>query len=298
VNGATLVVYTTPALRDLLEKDVGPKFTQRTGTPLSFVYVPAGQQYNRLRLSPGHEEADVLLHASPLYLVEGAHHGLLRSYALGDAAPRPPYAENASGGDVAWAAFAWSPLVEVFNPRLGAPPDLATSTLPFGFAHPLLSNNGVYTVLLFEATDPAAGARALQHTRVQPVNARANIGGVTDGSFDVTVGYEAVALFYQDQGAKVGLALPLVDNRTYVAPVLFTAGIVAGDTHPQAEALVRFLFGPDVQRDLAKYHFRSPFTDATSDAHALDLAHGQRLDFDWTRAEDIDARLPGYVVTS
>jgi ABC-type molybdate transport system substrate-binding protein len=291
-------VYTTPALRDLLEKEVGPRFTRETGTPLSFVYVPAGQQYNRLRLSPGHEEASVLLHASPLYLVKGTHDHVLRTFALGDLTPPAPYADPAGGGQVRWAAFAWSPLVEVYKPGLAAPPDLANSTLPFGFAHPLLSNNGVYTVLLFQRTDPAAGQLALAHTRVQPVNSRANIGGVADGSFDLTVGYEAVTLFYQDQGAKVAASLPLVQNRTYVAPVLFAAGIVAGDAHPEAEALVRFLFEPEVQGKLAKYHFRSTLTNATADPRAMDLSHAQRLDFDWSQAEAIEAELPDYVVTS
>ena len=34
------------------------------------------------------------------------------------------------------------------------PVDLATDDGKFGFAHPLLSNNGIYNVLFFETVDP------------------------------------------------------------------------------------------------------------------------------------------------
>src|SRR5437660_1542424 len=81
--------------------------------------------------------------------------------------------------------------------------DLPFINPSFGFPHPLPSNNGVYAVLFSETVSAAAGARALAHTVVQPVNARSNILGVADRAFDVTLGYEGVTLFYLNQGAHV-----------------------------------------------------------------------------------------------
>src|SRR6266581_6970843 len=75
VQQGTLVVYTTPALRDLLESLVVPRFHAATGTDVTLVYVSAGEEYNRLRMSGGHPEADLFLHASPLYLEKGFQAG-------------------------------------------------------------------------------------------------------------------------------------------------------------------------------------------------------------------------------
>src|SRR5437870_8697086 len=64
----TLVLYATPALRDLLEGFVVPHFRADFSVDITIVYVSAGEQYNRLRISGAHPEADVFLHASPLFL--------------------------------------------------------------------------------------------------------------------------------------------------------------------------------------------------------------------------------------
>src|SRR5207245_9160627 len=64
VQQGTLVVYTTPALRDLLESLVVPRFHAATGTDVTLVYVSAGEEYNRRRMSGGHQEAGRLIHAS------------------------------------------------------------------------------------------------------------------------------------------------------------------------------------------------------------------------------------------
>src|ERR1051325_8697233 len=71
----TLVVYTTPALKDLLEGDILPRFERETGRDVEPVYVAAGEQYNRLRMDGDRPEADVFLHASPLYIEEGYKDG-------------------------------------------------------------------------------------------------------------------------------------------------------------------------------------------------------------------------------
>src|SRR5205809_1386481 len=204
----TLVVYTTPALRDFLEGFVVPHFRANFSVDITPVYVSAGEQYNRLRISGGHPEADVFLHASPLFLEKGFAGGYFLPFTVsGDSRIPPTFkGSNVTGGH-AWYAFAWSPLVEVYDPAFGAPPDLASINTAFGFPHPLLSNNGIYAVLFFENVSAAAGLRALAHTVVQPVNARANILGVAEGDFAVTLGYEAVTLFYVKQGARVNFPL-------------------------------------------------------------------------------------------
>src|SRR3989442_14637388 len=75
VQQGTLVVYTPPALRDLLESLVVPRFHAATGTDVTLVYVSAGQEYNRLRMSGGHPAADLLLDAYPHFLVNGIAEG-------------------------------------------------------------------------------------------------------------------------------------------------------------------------------------------------------------------------------
>src|SRR6058998_933596 len=208
VQQGTLIVYTTPALRDILESLIVPRFRNATGVDVTLVYVSAGEEYNRLRMSGGHPEADVFLHASPLFLEKGYAAGYFLPFQIANVSVPPDFASrNVTGGHV-WYAFAWSPLAEVYDPALGAPPDLAFINRTFGFPHPLLSNNGIYAVLFFENVSAAAGARALAHTVVQPANARANILGIVDGAFDITLGYEGVTLFYLKQGARVAFDPP------------------------------------------------------------------------------------------
>jgi len=309
----SVVVYTTAALRDVLEKDIVPRFENATGYQVSLVYVPAGQQYNRLQMSRGHQEADVFLHASPLFLEKGAAAGFFRPFraandaGIPDALKSSDSAGNGTAANHTWYAFAWSPVVEVYNPRLGSAPDLANLTASFGFPHPQLSNNGVYAVLLFENVSSAAGQRALAHTRVQPTNARTNIGGVADGSFDVTLGYEAVVQTFMDQGANLAYALPLIDGQHVTTRVLCSAALVAPGK-PGGEALLRFLFQPATQERLAKYHFR-PVVGAeggaggsggsgggNATAPGVDLAGVRIVDFDWTQWEQLDASLERYVI--
>src|SRR5256884_2818652 len=160
VQQGTLVVYTTPALRDLLESLVVPRFHAATGTDVTLVYVSAGEEYNRLRMSGGHPEADLFLHASPLYLEKGFDAGYFLPFQIARNASVPPnFASRSVAGGHLWYAFAWSPLVEVYDPQLSPTPDLATFDTTFGFPHPLLSNNGIYAVLFFENV-----SRSEEHT--------------------------------------------------------------------------------------------------------------------------------------
>lgn len=295
----TVVVYTTPALRDVVEEDVAPRFQEETGYEVKPVYLAAGQQYNRLRMSRGHQEAHVFLHASPLFLEKGARDGFFAPYHVRqDPAIADGFKGAAAPGGRVWYAFAWSPLVEVYAPTLPGPPDLADSTLPFGFPHPSLSNNGVYAALFFEEVSPEAGAQAVRVTRVQPVNARTNIAGVADRSFQVTLGYEAVTLFYRDQGAEVAYDLPVVAGERVTTPVLCSVGIVEGTTHPGAEQLVRFLFTNETQSRLGKYHFRPVTSGTATAAGLLDTAQARTLHYDWDRWAELEEALPKYLVSS
>src|SRR3989475_10382488 len=114
--------------------------------------------------------------------------------------------------------------------------------MTFGFPHPLLSNNGIYAVLFYENVSVAAGLRALAHTVVQPANARANILGVAEGDFAVTLGYEGVTLFYAKQGARVTFGLPILGGQDYVTPVIFSAGLVKGHPKPPPSDLIDLFF--------------------------------------------------------
>lgn len=294
----TIVVYTTPALRDLLEKDIVPRFQRESGHDVALVYVPAGQQYNRLRMSGGHPEADVLLHASPLYLEKGFDGGHIEPVALPDdgLVPRSLKSRPVDGTHY-WRAFAWSPLVEVFGSAIDRAPDLATSALVFGFPHPVLSNNGIYAVLFFEEASPVAGARALAHTRVQPVNARANISGVADGSFSVTMGYEAVVRYFQAQGAEIEYELPLLDGQRVTTSVVFSAGLVRGRRHAGADALVQFLFTAVSQGNLARFHLRGIRQGgAAPDLLDLEANPHRMIDYDWSQWRRLEEVLPRYEV--
>lgn len=293
----TLVVYTTPALKDVLEKDVFPRYHAATGERVEPVYVAAGEQYNRLRLSGAYPEADVFLHASPLYIEKGYEEGYFEAFDVPEAATwNDTFRGRAVPGGHVWYAFGWSPLVEVYSPALGAPPDLATSDVRYGLADPLLSNNGIYTALYFERLDPRAGDRAIAHTTQQPVTAASNIAGITDGSFDVTLGYEGVALLYEGKGARIGHALPILEGQTSVLPVVMSVGLVKPHTHPDALRFIRFLFSNETQAGLGKNFLRPVQPGAADPEAALDLAGARPIDHDWARWRDLESALPKYVV--
>src|SRR2546428_8894648 len=160
VQQGTLVVYTPPALRDLLEALAVPRFKAATGTDVPLVYVSAGEEYNRLRMSGGHPEADLFLHASPLYLEKGFDAGYFLPFQIARSASVPPnfISRSVAGGHL-WYAFAWSPLAAGYGPPLSPTPGLATLDTTFGFPHPLLSNNGIYSLLFFSNVSAPTRAR-------------------------------------------------------------------------------------------------------------------------------------------
>jgi ABC-type Fe3+ transport system substrate-binding protein len=184
----------------------------------------------------------------------------------------------------------------VYSPRLAQAPDLATAEAKYGLAHPLLSNNGIYNVLFFETLDPAAGKHALERTSIQPVNARATIGGIVDGSFDLTLGYEAVTLLYQSKGAQVKTDLPNLHGNRTVLPVLLSAAVVKHHHHPDAERFVRFLFTNETQSGLAKSFFRPVAPDQPDPQGEINAAGVPPLAFDWSRWAELEAKLPDYEV--
>ena len=250
-----------------------------------------------LRLSGSSPEADVFLHASPLYLEKGYADGHFVPFSIPDAErANASYRSREVDGGRIWYAFAWSPLLEVYAPRLGAAPDLATVEAKFGLAHPLLSNNGVYNVLFYETVDPAAGAHALARTQVQPVDSRSSINGIAEGSFDVTLGYEAVTLLYQAKGAKVATALPDLHGEKHLVPVLFSAGLVKDHHNPDAERFLRFLFTNETQSRLGKSYLRPVMDGQPAPKGAVDVAGLAPLAFDWSRWQDLESKLPDYEV--
>ncbi len=297
VQQRTLVVYTTPALQSLLESLVVPRFRAETGVDVTLVYVSAGEQYTRLRMSGGHPEADLFLHASPLFLEKGSSDGLLLPFQITRNASVPPNFQRAP----VWYAFAWSPLVEVYNPALPALPDLAFINTTFGFPHPLLSNNGIYSVMFFENASrfsTAAGARALAHTVVQPVNARSNILGVVDGAFQVTLGYEGVTLFYKNQSAPVKFDLPLLGGQRFLTPVVFSAGLVKGHPNPSALDFIDFLFRDEIQSKVSVFYFRAVIPGFSDPAGGIPLPSPGviNLNYDWSQWSTLESALPKYVV--
>ena len=299
VQQGALVVYATPALQSLLESLVVPRFRSETGLDVTLVYVSAGEQYNRLQMSGGHPEADVFLHASPLFVEKGFAAGYFLPFQITRSASVPPnfQSRNVTGGHL-WYAFAWSPLLEVYSPALGAAPDLAFINTSFGFPHPLLSNNGIYAVLFFENVSAAAGARALAHTVVQPVNARSNILGVADRAFDVTLGYEGVTLFYLNQGARVVFNLPILGGQRFLVPVIFSAGLVKGHSNPRALDFINFLFRDEVQSNISRFYFRAVLPGFPDPAGGIPLpAPGVViLNYDWSQWPILESNLAKYVV--
>ena len=296
----TLVVYTTPALQDLLEKDIIPRFERETGVRVEPVYVAAGEQYNRLRMSGNTPEADVFLHASPLYIEKGYRDGYFAPLNISAAETDNAtfLGDAVDGGGRIWYAFAWSPLVEVYSTRFASAPDMATADVTFGLAHPLLSNNGVYNVLYYETLDKAAGRYAISRTTVQPVNARGSVNGIADGSFDVTLGYEAVALLYEAKGAKIKSELPdLHGNRTTV-PVLLSAGLVRSHQHPDAARFIDSLFTNETQSRLATSYFRAVRPGYDAPKGGVDLKGIDIVRFDWSRWSDLESKLQSYEVRS
>lgn len=295
VETETLVIYTTPALRDFIEQAAIPAFTRETGIRATPVYMTAAEEYYRIRMSESRPEADVLVHASPLFLEKGYLEGIVAPVDLGiDLAPGDQ-SRPVPGGRI-WQAFAWSPLVTVHRPGDGSL-DLATGDSPFGFPHPLLSNNGIYAVMFFEELDPAAGQRILGRTEIQPVNARANIGGVADGSYDLTLGYEAVARYYQDRGAEIEASVPVLDGENVTVPVLFAAALVKNSPHRGAEEFLRILLSPEVQDKAAGLHFRPVLADARQPEDALDLSATRLVRYDWAKWDDLEAQLSKYEVS-
>jgi ABC-type sulfate transport system substrate-binding protein len=166
----------------------------------------------------------------------------------------------------------------------------------YGLAHPLLSNNGIYNALYFETLDPTAGRHALNHTSVQPVNARATINGIVDGSFDLTLGYEAVTLLYQSKGAQVKTDLPNLHGNRSVLPVLLSAAVVRHHHHPDAERFVRFLFTDETQSRLAKSWFRPVLPGQPDPKGEVNVTGVPTVAFDWSTWADLEAKLPEYEV--
>jgi ABC-type molybdate transport system substrate-binding protein len=298
ISSKTLTVYTSPALRDLLEKDLIPRFRAAGGMPIEPIYTTAGEQYNRLRVYGDDPEADFFLHASPLYVQRGYEDGYFRPINVSGIELNETFQGASADRGVTWVAFAWTPVVEVYRPGLPAVPDLATAELRFGLPHPRLSNNGVYSVILYEMVDREAGKWGIDRTVVQPVNARTNIGGVADGTFDVTLGYEAVTRFYQKQGAKVAYGPPNFHGENVTTPVLVTAGIVRGTHEADTRRFVDFLFTNETQSHLAKYYFRSVLGPESDDEAAFpEENHVRVVHFDWADWRKLDEAMPRYEVT-
>lgn len=289
----TLVVYTTPALQDYLDKWAIPEFKRETGLDVQAVYgLSAGEEVARLRLSHTHPEADVFLHASPLMLQQGIEQGLWDVY-------QPALdvgAANRSAVGPYWTAFAWSPMVEVYGAHLARPPDLATGHERLGLAHPILSNNGVYVALLYEAVAPEARQAALDRTRVQPSNSKTTIGGVADGSFDAALGYEAVARQFKDRGAAFSTAWPVFSGTQATTPVLFCSALVHGHHHQGATEFLDMLYTPAAQAALGKYYLRPMQAGVPGPAQAMPVEGVRMVAYDWSHANELAAKLPAYEV--
>lgn len=298
VEHNTLVIYTTSALKDVLEQSIVPRFERATGIHVQVDYTKtAGQEYYNVLMTRDRPEADLFLHASPLFIEKGYAAGLFEPY------PVPPGANTsdtpqrrAPDGQAIWTAFATSPLVEVYSKSQGAEPDLNRTNLRWGLPHPQLSNNGIYAALFFDSTSRIAGRKAVDFAVVQPTNAQANMAGAADGTFDLTIGYEAVAKLYQEKGAKISYALPLLDGRIVTTNVLFSAGLVNHHPHPGAQQFIDFLFTPAIQQSLGDYTLRPAVPGIAASSRVLDLTGAVLPDYDWSRWAELESRLPDYVV--
>lgn len=294
VEKETVVVYATPALQEFLERVVLPEFRRDTGFDVVPVYMTASEEYYRVRLAPQRPEADVFVHASPLFLEKGYASGIIEPMDAGVDLGVGNQSRAVPGGAI-WYAFAWSPLVAVHRPGDG-PIDLASDDGSFGFAHPQLSNNGVYNVLFFEALDPAVGHAVLGRTVVQPVNARATIGGVAEGSYDFTLGYEAVGRYYQGRGAQIELSVPILAGEPVTTPVLFSVALVRNHPHEAAADFVRTFFQPEVQAHLAESHFRPILAGFPQPSDGLDVSAARSVQYDWSTWDALESKLPSYEV--
>lgn len=296
VEANTLVIYTTPALQPYLEQVAIPAFEKAFRIPVVIVTLSAAEEYYRVRLSANRPEADLFLHASPLFLEKGYENGLFEPYVVPGYAGSPGNQSRPVQGGRIWTAFAWSPLVEVYDPGLPGPPDLTRGNERLGLGHPLLSNNGIYVVLLLEAAGPEGAASALSRTVVQPANARATVQGVADGSYDATISYEALVGTFKARGARVADSLPLIDGRQVTAPVLFSAAIVKGHLHEGADAFVSMLFTRSMQARLADYGMRPMVAGVPGPPDALDLSGAEILRYDWSNWHELEAKLSDYEV--
>src|SRR5262245_7776926 len=110
VETGSLVVYTTPALRDYLEGQVIPAWRAQGGIAIEPVYITAGEQYSRLRMAGGAApEADLFMHASPLYLEKGFRDGFFEPIApSAEASIDEAFRSDEVPGGYKWIAFAWS----------------------------------------------------------------------------------------------------------------------------------------------------------------------------------------------
>ena len=138
----------------------------------------------------------------------------------------------------------------------------------------------------------------MAHTVVQPANARANILGVVDGAFDVTLGYEGVTLFYLKQGARVAFDLPLLGGQHFLVPVMFSAGIVKGHPNPMAMDFLDFLYRDEIQSNISRFYFRAVLPGFPDPAGGIPLPVSGEvvLNYDWSQWRTLESTLPKYVV--
>ena len=119
-----------------------------------------------------------------------------------------------------------------------------------------------------------------------------------DGTFQVTLGYEGVTLFYKSQGARVAFDLPLLGGRRFLTPVVFSAGVVKGHPNPRALDFINFLFRDEIQSNISRFYFRAVLPGFPDPAGGITLpAPGMVvLNYDWSRWSSLESALPKYVV--
>lgn len=264
----TLVVYSTPALAEVIAR-VSDRFSGAHGVDVNVAFIAAGAQLERLRLSRGAPEADVILHASPFFIEKANASGLVE------------------GG---WRRLAWTPLVEIHRPGV-EPPDLARDRFTLGLPDPRLSSNGVYNVILLDALGPEARVAALERTKAHPITARATVNGVAQGDYDVALGYEAAAKLFQSQGARVAYGYLPYDGERVTTPVVVAGALVEGRRSALAGAFLDALASPEGIADFERAHFRRPGAQ-------LEDADVRIVTFDWSQWAALEARLGAYEVRS